>query len=211
MSVHRRWHVSQRTLPSTAPCNSALRTKMLSTSPDQSRAVRGFGMVPTSSVVPRKQMAVADADVGKTRRASCFFCGFCVAMLRVQGSSSSSHFFNATFFRELLGDQIFFPLLRMGRDSALQECGEGNQHLSSISQGIIECLPVVAVFPVMVRNHIFEMPGFLKFTICAASARLNILEAFAESSSFWRRVRRSNLRLMRSVTRSESETLRSGA
>jgi len=32
-----------------------------------------------ASVVPREQMAVADTNVGKTRRAGRFFCGFCVA------------------------------------------------------------------------------------------------------------------------------------
>src|ERR1035437_1182554 len=105
-------------------------------------------------------------------------------MFRVQGSSSSSHLFNATFFSELLGNQIFFPPLGIRWDSALQECGEGHQRFSSISQGIIKCIPVVAVLPVMVRNHIFEMPGFLKFTIRAASARLNILEVFCRELEF---------------------------
>ena len=105
-------------------------------------------------------------------------------MFRVQGSSSSSHLFNSTFFSELLGNQIFFPPLCIRWDAALQECGKGHQRFSSVSQGKIKCIPVVAVFPVTVRNHIVEMARFLKFTIRAASARLNILEVFCRELKF---------------------------
>src|SRR3974390_841421 len=104
--------------------------------------------------------------------------------LRIRGSSPSNHFFNTTLFSELLGNQIFFPPLCIRQDSALQESGEGIQRFSSISQGIIKCFPVVAVLAVMVRNHIFEMPGFLKFTIGAGSARLNTLEVFCRELEF---------------------------
>lgn len=68
-----------------------------------------------ASVVMRKQMAVADAGVGETLRAGRFI----LPPGREQGNILG------TYFCKLSGDQILFPLLRMGWDSALQECGKG--------------------------------------------------------------------------------------
>src|SRR5258708_16355251 len=74
--------------------------------------------------------------------------------------------------------QEFVPFFDQSRNFSADQLCKCEQRFASVPYWVIECIPVFAVFPIVIRDYVLEPPSLFEFGISAGCPPFDVLQIF---------------------------------
>ena len=67
----------------------------------------------------------------------------------------------------VLCEQVLLPLFDKFRNFTAGQVNESKERATSVADGIVECVPILAILTIVIRNHVSKMRRLFQFIVSA--------------------------------------------